>query len=80
MPGAPDLIIEILSPGTATLDRIHKLALYERHKVREFWIVDPEQKSVEIRPLGPDGRYGAPVIRAGAGWNFRSADDADGRR
>lgn len=53
--GAPDLIIGILSPGTATLDRIHKLALYERHKVHGFWIVDPELKGVEIRTLGPAG-------------------------
>lgn len=46
--GAPDLIIEILSPGTAYYDLIEKKELYERFEVKEYWIVDPKKRRVEI--------------------------------
>lgn len=58
--GAPDLIIEILSPSTASKDRVRKLNLYERHGVREFWIVDPNGDVMRFN-LGADGRYGRPL-------------------
>ncbi len=46
--GAPDLVIEILSPSTAGYDLKEKFRVYERSGVREYWIVDPEMRSVEI--------------------------------
>ena len=46
--GAPDLVIEILSPSTASRDRADKLDVYARHGVREYWLVDPEIKRIEI--------------------------------
>ena len=46
--GAPDLIIEILSPSTRRHDRLVKLGLYQRAGVREYWIVDPENRSVMV--------------------------------
>lgn len=46
--GAPDLIIEILSPSTRRHDRLVKLNLYQRAQVREYWIVDPDNKSVQV--------------------------------
>jgi Uma2 family endonuclease len=49
--GAPDLIIEIISEGTAKNDRVHKKALYERCSVSEYWIVDPPSKSIEVYTL-----------------------------
>ena len=52
---APDLAIEILSPGTARNDRGRKLRLFERHRVSECWLVDPDGPSVEIYRLA-DGR------------------------
>jgi Uma2 family endonuclease len=44
--GAPDLIIEILSPSTAHYDLHEKKAIYEQYGVKEYWIVDPEDNSV----------------------------------
>lgn len=45
--GAPDLCVEILSPGTARLDRVRKLGLYARHGVPHYWIVDLEARTIE---------------------------------
>ena len=46
--GAPDLIIEILSPATAYYDLGRKYEVYEKNGVKEYWIVHPERKSIEI--------------------------------
>ncbi|MBI4546680.1 MAG: Uma2 family endonuclease [Ignavibacteriae bacterium] len=48
---APDLVIEILSEATEKTDRTAKKAMYEQFGVREYWIVDPEQKLVEVYTL-----------------------------
>jgi len=55
--GAPDLVIEILSPTTASRDCIKKRALYERHGVKEFWTIDPTNRLVHVYLLDSDGRY-----------------------
>ena len=49
--GAPTLAIEILSPGTTTIDRSTKLQLYARHGVPYYWIVDPEARTLEAYEL-----------------------------
>jgi Uma2 family endonuclease len=54
--GAPDLVIEVASPGTATYDRDDKRHSYERAGVPEYWIVDPAAKTVELFVL-EDGNY-----------------------
>ncbi|GAB4417843.1 MAG: Uma2 family endonuclease [Thermodesulfovibrionales bacterium] len=46
--GAPDIVIEILSPATAYYDLRHKKTVYAKHGVKEYWIVDPMEKSIEI--------------------------------
>ncbi len=46
--GAPDLVIEILSPSSSEKDRELKRKLYALHGVREYWLVDPDAKSIEV--------------------------------
>lgn len=46
--GAPDLIVEVLSPSTFKRDIGIKKKLYARHRVREYWTVDPEHETVEV--------------------------------
>ncbi len=46
--GAPDLVIEILSPSTGYYDVKYKKSVYEKFGVKEYWIVDPKDKTVEI--------------------------------
>jgi len=62
--GSPDLIVEVISSSTASLDYIEKLALYEKHGVKEYWIVHPIDKVVMIYRLGDDGKYGRAEIYA----------------
>lgn len=54
--GTPDLVVEVLSPGTAKYDRGYKKDLYEAAGVKEYWIVDPAVRSIEAYLLS-DGRY-----------------------
>ncbi len=60
--GAPDLVIEILSPSTASRDHVTKRRLYERHGVKEFWLVSPNDRIVTIYRLGKNGQFGKPAI------------------
>jgi Uma2 family endonuclease len=54
--GPPDLVVEVLSPGTRRIDRLEKTAEYARAGVREYWIVDPDGRTVEVFILR-DGAY-----------------------
>lgn len=65
--GAPDFIAEIISPSTAAHDQIRKLSLYEKHGVKEYWIIDPTYKLLIIRTLKENGTYGIPMIYEGKG-------------
>ena len=58
--GAPDWIIEILSPSTAVKDLKIKQELYERHGVRELWFVHPTDRTVMVFVLGTDGAFSKP--------------------
>lgn len=49
--GAPDLVVEILSPRTARHDRTVKLAWYRRYEVRECWLVNPKSRTIEVVDL-----------------------------
>jgi len=63
--GAPDLIIEILSPSTSSRDKVEKSRLYYNHGVKEYWIVDPDIKVIEV--LSPGKEY----------WNIAGAYGMD---
>lgn len=52
--GAPELVVEILSPSTAKFDRQEKYHAYEQHGVGEYWIVDPVHETVEVWTLKDD--------------------------
>ncbi len=62
---APDLIVEILSPGTASMDEQTKLADYERCGVREYWIVNPGEP-LSVRALRLEGREAGAGVAGGA--------------
>lgn len=68
--GTPDLIIEILSPSTAMRDRGVKYALYEEYGVREYWIVDPTNQTLEVFVL-TEGTFQRQGVY-GKGKRFKS--------
>jgi len=59
--GAPDWIIEVISPATAARDRVQKRDLYERNGVREYWVLDPDGRRLTIHRLDSSSRrYATP--------------------
>jgi len=46
--GAPDLAVEIISPSSATYDRLTKLGVYEQAGIPEYWLVNPKRKTIEV--------------------------------
>lgn len=59
--GAPDLVIEIVSPSSGSRDHLQKLNLYEKHGVKEYWIIAPDTATVSVFQLEPGKkRYGRP--------------------
>jgi Uma2 family endonuclease len=55
--GPPDLVIEILSPSTRMREKLIKYNLYLKAKVKEYWVVTPEEKMVEVYLYDQGGRY-----------------------
>jgi Uma2 family endonuclease len=71
--GAPDLVVEVLSPGTAQYDRGIKFQQYQQHGVREYWIVEPGLAFLEVWVLsnglfaqqgvyGADAAFNSPIM------------------
>lgn len=60
--GVPSLIVEISSPSTARKDKIFKFNKFEMAGVKEYWIVEPENKLVNVFILQENKRYGRPDI------------------
>jgi len=65
--GAPDWIVEVLSPATATRDQGVKRGLYAHHGVLEYWLVHPIDRVLFVYRLNDAGCYGAPEVRAAEG-------------
>ena len=59
--GAPDWLLEVLSPSTAAHDQIAKRRTYERAGVREYWLVHPSDRTLTVYVL-ENGQYGRPDI------------------
>ncbi|MDD2758692.1 MAG: Uma2 family endonuclease [Methylomonas sp.] len=59
--GAPDWVVEVLSPSSASRDQIEKRRLYERHGVLEYWLVHPRDRVLTVYRLR-DGEYGKPDV------------------
>jgi len=84
--GAPDWVIEVLSPSTSLRNMNTKRDLYERHGVREYWLVHPTERWIMIYVLNDNKRYGkgqlfgmdeetTSIIFSGLkiGWSFMPA-------
>jgi Uma2 family endonuclease len=72
--GAPDLIVEVLSPSTMKLDRTLKMRRYAEFGVREYWLADPVEKEIEVLTLkgeiyesmgvfGDEESFGSPLLK-----------------
>jgi Uma2 family endonuclease len=46
--GVPDLVVEVISPSSWRRDRFEKMKLYKKYEIPEFWLIDPQNKSVEV--------------------------------
>ncbi|WP_163970978.1 Uma2 family endonuclease [Oceanobacillus halotolerans] len=60
--GSPDMVIEIISPSSARTDKIDKFNKYEQAGVKEYWIIEPEEKIVSVFTLQKNQRYGRPNL------------------
>jgi Uma2 family endonuclease len=60
--GAPELVVEILSPGNSRTEIKYKFDLYEENGVLEYWVVYPEYKQIYVYLLNADEEYGKPAI------------------
>lgn len=72
--GAPDLIIEILSPGNSKKEMIDKFTIYEEAGVKEYWLVQPAEKTIlryvlnekgeyiGLRPMTEEGMISTPIV------------------
>jgi Uma2 family endonuclease len=54
--GVPDLVVEVLSPGTRRRDTLFKRRWYRQYGVREYWIIDPVARTVEVSTTVESGR------------------------
>ncbi len=69
--GAPDFVLEILSPATAFKDMEEKLRLYESHGVREYWILNPANDTLMVYSVLPETPAGATAVPRQRGARYR---------
>ncbi len=71
--GVPDLVVEVLSPGTSHVDRGVKLRAYEKAGVEEYWLADPKSRSITVYRFDAEGREYEEWGRFGPGESVTSA-------
>ena len=74
--GGPDLVVEILCASTAERDRTVKRALYARHGVIEYWLVDPKARTVEVLGVGDQGFEPVDTFGGERHWSRRCCRDS----
>ena len=75
--GAPDLVVEVLSPSTAARDKGIKRVVYEKTGVKEYWIADPESKTIDVYHL-QDGRLEfADTYLVYPDWEWERMNEAE---
>ena len=75
--GAPDLVVEVLSPSTADFDKRHKKDAYERAGVKEYWIISPGEKAIEQYILR-DGNFSLDgVYTVYPDWMLKNMKESD---
>jgi Uma2 family endonuclease len=62
--GAPDLVVEVISPGSKLYDRVNKHMAYEQAGIPEYWLVDPHKQCIELFIL-ENGKYHSPGVFQG---------------
>jgi Uma2 family endonuclease len=67
--GSADLVVEIISPGSRTVDRVTKFREYQSGGVREYWLIDPDRRRAEFYRRGRDGLFHLIALEEGI---FRS--------
>lgn len=65
--GAPELVVEVLSPGNTKTETQYKFDLYEENGVLEYWVVYPEYKQIHVYLLNENDSYGKPFIYEAGG-------------
>ena len=75
--GAPDLVVEVLSPSTARNDKTRKKDLYARCGVREYWLVGPEDKSIEVYHLDGESFLLHDIYTLHADWQLAQMSEEE---
>lgn len=73
--GAPDLVVEVASPGTAAIDRLTKSEKYARAGIAEYWIIKPTTRTVEVMVLEDDEYHSLGVFSGQATLPSRIVSD-----
>ncbi len=75
--GPPDLVVEVLSPSTHQRDRELKAKLYAQYGVREYWLVDPDTRSIEVMGLEAEGFSSRGVYPEGSAVDSKTLPGMD---
>ena len=75
--GAPDLVVEVLSPSTAKNDKTRKKDVYARCGVREYWLVGPEDKSIEVYHLDGESFLLHDIYTLHADWQLAQMSEEE---